>query len=186
MTAPDASPAKGGETSDRRALVLCALCCAAAAGFVLFAASRGWVTTTVQRPAPMPAVQLVRTGAALAPWLPALALVALAGAGALFATRGLPRTVVGLVLLLCGSALAVGAVIAAADGATVLWPVGCALAGVVVATAGAQTVRCGRSWPSLGTRYERHPGTGRVAVTDAQVWDALDRGVDPTSVDPTR
>jgi uncharacterized membrane protein (TIGR02234 family) len=55
---------------------------------------------------------------------------------------------------------------------------------------GGLAVRRGRGWPSMGSRYER-PGVPRTPAedrpqyigpsrSDVAMWDALDRGEDPT------
>ena len=80
--------------------------------------------------------------------------------------------------------------IAASRGRTRI-PVGAALAvaglcareehlagGVLLAAAGIQVMVLGARWPALGARYEAPGGPRR---TDADVWDALDRGEDPTA-----
>jgi hypothetical protein len=59
---------------------------------------------------------------------------------------------------------------------TVVWPLLSALCGLVVAGAGAVTARSARSWPAMGTRYDRVP-----VRTDP--WAAMDRGEDPTEDD---
>jgi hypothetical protein len=60
---------------------LAVVACVAGAALALFAAGRGWTEVTQARPEPLPPLHEVRTGSALLPWLPAAALVALAGAG---------------------------------------------------------------------------------------------------------
>ena len=170
----------------RRGLVTAALTCAAAAALVLFGASRVWGEVVTDRVAPLPSTRTTRTGSDVSPWLPALAAVALAGAGALFATRGALRLAVGGLLVLCGAGIAVAALLPLSDGARPAWPVVCAVAAVAVAVAGGLTVRFGRSWPFLGTRYERatppvpKSATRSEPATQAELWDALDRGEDPT------
>lgn len=167
----------------RRGLTVAVLVCAAGAGLALLAASRGWGEVTQPRPAPLPPLVETRTGPR---WLSALALVALAGSGALPATRGLARQAVGVLLVTCGAGLMIGAVVGVSRaGADPGWPVLCALAGVVVAAVGGLTVRRGRSWPTMGTRYERSPERAAArssgsAPTEASLWDAIDRGEDPT------
>jgi uncharacterized membrane protein (TIGR02234 family) len=53
--------------------------------------------------------------------------------------------------------------------------------GLLVAGGGALTVVRGRGWAGLGASYEA-PGAARPEpVTDKGVWDALDRGDDPTA-----
>jgi uncharacterized membrane protein (TIGR02234 family) len=81
--------------------------CAVAAGVALFAASRTWVVETVVRAAPLPPVPTPHSGGSLVPALPALALVALAGAGGLLATRAWGRRLVAACVLVAGLGLAV-------------------------------------------------------------------------------
>lgn len=151
--------------------------CVIGAGLALFAVSRTWLEVVSVRPAPLPPVHELKTGSALYPWLPALGLVALAGAGALLATRGLVRAAVGVLLLLCGFGLIAGAAGHLPGG----WPVTTALGGLLVAGAGGLALARGRRWPALGARYDRPAGaTARAPKSGAELWDALDRGDDPT------
>lgn len=176
----------------RRRLAYAVLLCLAGAGLVLFASTRTWVVELVARPAPLPDVRDVRTGGALLPWVPALAVVGLAGAGAVLATRGLLRRLVGGLLLLVGVALAAGAADSLAGGPTGeisrQWPALCLVGGLLVAVGGAWTAVAGHRWPAMGARYERRD---RPVVTGAdrrdsarspttEAWDAFDRGEDPT------
>lgn len=159
--------------------------CAVGAGLALFAATRIWLVEVVSRPAPLPVLRQTRTGGELLPWLPPLALVGLAGTGAVLATRGVTRRLVGLLLLLIGLALAAGGGYGTTllDGEShLLWPASCALGGLVAAGGGALTALGSRDWPSLGARYERRrPRPVRDdRMEAAAVWDALDRGEDPT------
>ncbi|HEX6970098.1 MAG TPA: Trp biosynthesis-associated membrane protein [Micromonosporaceae bacterium] len=154
------------------------------AGLTLFAATREWVVEVTARPAPLPEVRTGRTGAELMPWLVPLALVALAGAGAVLATRGVVRRGVGGVILAVGASAAAAGVWGATlpqAGASRLWPVLCGLGGLLTAGGGWLVAVRGRDWPSMGDRYER-PVAGVAAGerTTAVVWDALDRGEDPT------
>jgi hypothetical protein len=166
-----------------RGRTLAVVVCAAGAGLALLAAGRTWTHVTVVRPAPLPPLHEAKTGVALLPWLSALALVALAGAGALLATRGLVRAAVGVLLVLSGLGLAAGAITRLVAGAAPGWPLATALGGLLVAGSGVLTVANGRDWPAMGARYERAarpsdaPGAAR---SEAQIWDALDRGEDPT------
>jgi len=150
--------------------------CVVGAGLALFAASRTWATVTTLRPAPLPPLHEVKTGAALLPWLTALGLVALAGAGALLATRGPVRAAVGVLLVLCGLGLVAGAAAHFPAG----WPFVTALGGLVVAVAGVVALARGRGWPGMGARYDRPARARGAAETATQMWDALDRGDDPT------
>jgi hypothetical protein len=162
--------------SSRRAFVLVVVAGALASAVVLFGASRTWSHVVTQRPAPFPPLVTKRTGASLEPWLPALAIVGLAGAGALVAVRGRLRAILGVLLILIGVVTAVLAL------RNTMWAAVCVLGGLVIALAGMATVKWQRSWPVMGARYERPAARPeRKPVTQAELWDALDRGEDPTS-----
>ena len=57
----------------------------------------------------------------------------------------------------------------------------CLVGGVAVALSGALTVARGRRWAGLGSSYEAPGAAAPEPVTDKGVWDALDRGDDPTA-----
>ncbi|GGQ51602.1 hypothetical protein GCM10010166_20600 [Couchioplanes caeruleus subsp. azureus] len=186
-------------TGSGRRLGVTVLCCAAGAGLALYGITRTWAVEVTTRPG-LSDLTTARTGADLAPWVVGLALAALAGAGALLATRGVARRGLGALLALAGAAVAAGAVLgrsgaeagAAGAGAT-LGPVVCVLGGLLVVAGGWRALRHGHEWPSMGARYERRPpapaappageagraGADRPVDTRA-AWDALDRGDDPT------
>lgn len=194
---PDLSTASG-ETADRpaglgarRAMTYAVLLCLAGAGLALFATTRTWAVEVVTRPAPLPAQREVYTGARLLPWLPALALVGLAGAGAVIATRGRLRRVLGGLVTLLGVLIAAGGGYGAAGPVTGEvhrgWPLLCLLGGVLAVGGGAWTAMAGQTWPAMGARYERPtvapsgpPPAGTRPDGTRDVWDALDRGEDPT------
>jgi hypothetical protein len=160
---------------ERRGFVVVVVACAVASAVVLFGASRSWSQVVTQRPAPFPPLVTKRTGASLEPWLPALAIVGLAGAGALVALRGRLRAILGVLLILVGVATVVFAL------RNTLWATVCVAGGLVIAFAGTATVKFQRNWPAMGARYERPPAKPeRKPVTQAELWDALDRGEDPT------
>ncbi|WP_244945180.1 Trp biosynthesis-associated membrane protein [Couchioplanes caeruleus] len=170
------------------------LCCAAGAGLALYGITRAWAVEVTTRPG-LPDLTTARTGADLAPWVVGLALVALAGGGALLATRGTARRGLGALLALTGAAVVAGAVggrtgadAGAAGAGGTLWPVVCVLGGLLVVAGGWRALRHGHEWPSMGARYERRPATATPppANEDERVdtrtaWDALDRGDDPTA-----
>ena len=178
-----------------RRLAYAVLLCAAGAGLAVYGVTRTWSEIVTARPG-LSSLRDARTGADLEPWVIGLALVALAGAGALLATRGLLRRSLGGLLALVGAGVAAGAVAgragldvgAAGSGATV-WPVACVLGGLLIVLGGLWAARSGHEWPAMGARYERR-GAAEAPVTDADVdqrvdtraaWDALDRGDDPTA-----
>jgi len=188
-----------------RGLGAAVLACVAGAGLTIFAATRTWTVTVTPRPG-LPALRETTTGAAAQPWTVALALVALAGAGALLATRGVVRRALGGLLVLVGIAAAASAVTTGLP--AYLWPAACVAGAAMVVWCGLSAARRGHTWPAMGSRYERGkaptPAAGageghapRAAagssrpVTDGShpdprtdpraAWDALDRGDDPTT-----
>jgi uncharacterized membrane protein (TIGR02234 family) len=148
------------------------------------------------------------SGRALEPLVPALGVVGLAGLVALLATRGRARQAVGGLLAAGGVLLAVRALarvgspaqatalglLADAGKATGLppgapiaattvpaWPILTALAGLAMLAAGAIVVLRSRRWPGMSARYDAPvPAAARAAAPES-VWDALDRGDDPTA-----
>ncbi|MFY1616719.1 Trp biosynthesis-associated membrane protein [Micromonospora sp. WMMD736] len=182
----------------RRELTYAMLLCLAGAGLALWMATRGWSVELTVRPAPLPPVREARSGAALLPWLPALAVVALAGGGAVLATRGRVRQLLGVLLAALGLAVSAGAgygLVADLDGVVSRqWPALCLVGGLLVAVGGGWTALRGGGWPAMGARYERPTRTvteSRPSTPAApgplagrrttEAWDALDRGEDPTA-----
>ncbi len=165
--------------ADGGALLRAVAACLAGAGLALFAATRVWAVTETARGGGLSPLRAERTGADLLGWLPAVALVALAGAGALLALRGTPRRVAGALVVAAGLTVAAGGVrgLALADAAW--WPLLTALGGVVAAAGGALAAARGHRWAAMGARYERRPAQARLDPT-RDAWDALDRGDDPT------
>jgi uncharacterized membrane protein (TIGR02234 family) len=179
--------------SPARRLGVSVLLCVAGAGLALYGITRTWAVQVTARPG-LSDLRTERTGTDVAPWVIGLALVALAGGGALLATRGTVRRVLGALLALAGAGVAAGAVagraglaVGSAGAGGTLWPVVCAVGGLLVLTGGVTAVRHGHEWPGMGARYERRPQqTPAVPADDQRVdtraaWDALDRGDDPTA-----
>ncbi len=175
---------------NRRPYLLTLVACLAGAGLAAYAATRVWSVTVVTRPG-LSDLRTERTGADIEPWLIGLALVALAGTGALLATHGRVRRGLGVLLALTGAGVAVGAVAgrvglnvgAAGSGGTV-WPIACALGGAIIVAGGLTAARLGHRWPAMSARYERRPPPPASPETPADhraAWDALDRGDDPTA-----
>ena len=104
---------------------------------------------------------------------PALAAAGLAGALLMLALRVRGRQVVGGALALLGLGM-VAAGVVAATGQPAPWPVGYAVAGVLVAAGGTVTLLASRRWPSRAERFE-----ARDEPVD--VWRAQDAGLDPTA-----
>jgi len=166
----------------RRELTVTVLACAVGAAVVLLAAGRTWRERAAGPALAGPSRQIAETGRDLVPWLPALALAALAGAGALLATRGAARVAVAVLVVLAGAGMAAGAGYGLTfDGVRPGWPLLCAIAAIPVLSAGAYAAVRQGNWPGMGTRYERMGGTtGPETATGTGMWDALDRGEDPT------
>jgi Tryptophan-associated transmembrane protein (Trp_oprn_chp) len=160
----------------RRELAVAVLLCAAGAAAVLIATRQTWAVELTQRPAPLPELREEQTGGGLRPWLPALGWAALAGAGALLAVRRVVRRVLGGLLVLAGAAMVPGALTISGG-----WPLLAAAGGLAVAAAGALTIARGARWPSMGARYDRPARTRHDSTDPAQLWQALDRGEDPTA-----
>jgi hypothetical protein len=177
-------------TNPRRELTGAVVACALGAAIALLAAARTWrVEAATRSPVPLPAHDV--TGTNVLPWLPAVALVGLAGAGALLAVRGRTRSALGGLLAVVGLLLVAAAAYGTttARGGRVVFPVLLGLGGLLIAYAGWRALRRGASWPALGSRYER-PAPEPVdqversgpSRSDVAMWDALDRGEDPTSL----
>jgi hypothetical protein len=158
----------------RRALSVAVGLCVLGSALAWFAATRTWNEILTHRVAPLPPATQTQTGGEVLPGLPALAVVGLAGAGAVLATRGLVRRLVGVLLMLAGLGLAGGGLVGLGEADTA-WPVLCAAAGLLVMAGGLYTVARGQYWPHMGTRYERSAPAART-----EPWEALDRGEDPT------
>jgi uncharacterized membrane protein (TIGR02234 family) len=148
----------------RTAYLRTLLACLAGAGLAVWAATRTWSLTIQPRPG-MSDLRTARTGADLEPWLIGLALVALAGTGALLATHGWARRLLGGLLTLVGAGVVAGAIagrvglaVGAAGAGGTLWPIGCALGGAIIVGGGLTAARWGHRWPGMSARYER----GRV------------------------
>ncbi|MGX6604920.1 Trp biosynthesis-associated membrane protein [Micromonosporaceae bacterium Da 78-11] len=139
------------------------MACLAGAGLAIYAVTRTWSLQIVARDG-LSDLRTVRTGADLEPWVIGLALVALAGTGALLATRGRARRGLGALLMLTGLGVTVGAILGragldvgrAGSGAT-FWPIACALGGAIIILGGLTAARRGHLWPIMSARYERKP-----------------------------
>ena len=162
---------------------------------VLVAAGRAWVTNV--RGAGT-GVVAAPTGGDLSPVLTPLALAGLAGVVAVLATKGIGRRVIGVLLALCGVGAGFGAWQAAGGSgvlswlrernvmrvtgaiewdAVAFWPVVCGLGAAMMVAGGVVAVVRGGGWARMSARYTREPPP---ATDDRSMWDALDRGDDPT------
>ena len=189
--------------SSRRGLTTAVLLCLLGAFVVLVAAGRPWVSVEVPAGPLADARTDVHTGTELVPGLSALGLLGLAGVVALAATRRIGRVLVGVVLVATGGGV-VASVLSAygtalaeelpdqpTDAAATLsvWSVLTLLGGVLLVAAGVLTVARGRTWAELGQRYEAPAGAAPQTPTEQpteqpterSLWEALDRGEDPTT-----
>ena len=187
----------------RRGLPTAVLLCLVGAFVVLVAAGRSWVSVEMPAGPLADARTDVHTGTDLVPGLSALGLLGLAGVVALAATHRTGRTLVGLVLLGAGAGVVVAVVSAVrtagleelpemtGEGTVDLtpWSSVTAVGGLLLLAAGLLTVVSGRSWPALGQRYEAPTSPASPAaperrteqLTEKGLWEALDRGEDPTA-----
>lgn len=154
---------------------------AATAGLVLLAASRPRATVAGQSASV--------SGALDTPGAAALALVALAGAGALLLVRGWARTVIAtLLVLVAAGVVATMATIPSDYGwfsytgppavTRSAWAWVGMGAGVLLGLAAAVAALRARRWPEPRRRYGSPAPSGPRGGGDP--WDALDRGEDPT------
>jgi uncharacterized membrane protein (TIGR02234 family) len=195
--APD-RPTGGSGPAARRELWGSLLVTALGCVLVLVAAGRAWVSVRGAGTGGM----VVPTGGDLSPVLTPLALAGLAGVVAVPATKGIGRRMVGALLAVCGAGAGLGAWRAAGGGgvltwlrernvlhvtgaiqwdAVAAWPVVCGLGAALMMAGGVATVVRGGAWAGMSDRYDRGTPQPRPQITDDRaMWDALDRGDDPT------
>jgi uncharacterized membrane protein (TIGR02234 family) len=171
-------------THERREIVVATVLTVVGAVLVLVAAGRTWATATVSvLGVAAPPAHL--SGRSLEPLAAALGLVALAGAVAILATRGVGRLVVGVVVALAGagalaSALSVSASAVRTSGALhdkvptatlraaivtvdlTGWRHVCALGGLCLVAAGLLVAVRGRQWGTMGRKYDAPVTSGPV------------------------
>ncbi|MFF8968020.1 TIGR02234 family membrane protein [Streptomyces sp. NPDC014995] len=201
-----ADPARSG----RRSLALALLCGALGAAVALLSTRQRWSegTATVAGGA----FPLTAKGSDVTGVPAALAIVGLAALVAVFAVRRAGRLAVSALLALSGAGIIAAALFGASDSsaldekaaqasgdtsATVAslthtaWPYAAAVGGALILLAGLLALRYGRLWPGMSGRYERG-GTPQPRRRPRPVdpdrpedmWKALDRGEDPTGMDP--
>jgi uncharacterized membrane protein (TIGR02234 family) len=182
------------------------------AGLCLLTAGQVWVRASAQDPV-LGVVRVAVPGRTAAPLVPAVALVALAGAVALLLGRAIGRRLVGVILALAGAvaSLAVIAVLrdpasaalapltaatgtagtgrAALGAATASgtgWSVPALVGAALIFAGGGAAVLRARAWGQPSNRYETTAPAppadpARPAADPHAAWDALSRGLDPTS-----
>ncbi|MGZ6793314.1 MAG: Trp biosynthesis-associated membrane protein, partial [Mycobacteriales bacterium] len=149
------------------------------------------------------AVRSAVAGSRLVPGAQALGYVGLAGVLALAATRRLGRVLVGVLVLAAGVGVVVVVARALADGlqqrglrelsgcraagctdvvTSPGWAWLAVAGGLLLVASGALVAVRGRGWAALSSSYQPPAARAEQApVTDKGVWDALDRGEDPTA-----
>jgi hypothetical protein len=175
-------PAEVPTVNGRKELTLAVLGGAVAAGLALYLSGRGWRVHTQPLPAPLPPKTVTHTGSSTAPWLTPASWAALAGCGALLATRRWSRGLVAALIALAGLAVLAGGLIGVVEGGRIYLPLIVVLCGLGLTAVGGVAVLRGNAWPAMGSRYERAP----EPVTEASdrpgdIWASLDRGEDPTA-----
>ncbi|MFF7243783.1 TIGR02234 family membrane protein [Embleya sp. NPDC008237] len=187
----------------RRELTVTVLLALVGAALVLSVAGRTWAEGTA--PVHGSRIAVHASGNAINKATSALALLGLAGGLAVLATRTIGRTAIGALVTLAGIGVTVLAVRGAGDTSAVnseaagkaavegvravdvshtIWPWFAAVGGVLILLAGLLVVLRGRRWPGMSNRYEAPAGKAVAAkrgpATNADLWNALDRGEDPT------
>lgn len=185
--------------STRRELGTAVLLVLAGALLLLVSTAGAWVTGVQSRPVPLPSSSIEVGADEAAGPLRALALVVLAAVPALAATRRNGRTALGVLLVAVAVAAGLVAVrvlidpsvvvdLDVDDVATTSRPVLAIAGALVTAVAGAVVAARGRHWAALSRRYEPPTSGGaappppgaRKTAEAPELWDALDRGEDPT------
>lgn len=192
-----------GRSSVRGGLPAALMLALAGSALLLAAAGRTWARVVPPEGLGRAAVEVA--GSELVPLVSVGGVVGLAAVAALLGTRGVLRQVCGALVLLLGIGVVAGVAAAgpadhvraaAADAPAATstgavrrgdvrrtgWFAAGVTGGAVLACAGGLVVVRGRSWPGLSPRHERRSGgqVSRAGTTD-HMWEALDRGEDPTA-----
>ncbi|MFB7375652.1 TIGR02234 family membrane protein [Streptomyces sp. NPDC056222] len=200
--------AAAASSGGRRSLAVALLLGALGATVVLLSAGQIWAEGTASVGGGT--VPVEADGGTVTGVPTALAIVGLAALVAVFAVRRAGRTLVSGLLALSGAGAALAAFLGASDtdaldaeaaritgdtaasvsGLThTAWPYVAAAGALLILAAGLLALRYGKSWPTMGGRYERSgtpraarkaPAAGVAADRPEDLWKALDRGEDPT------
>jgi uncharacterized membrane protein (TIGR02234 family) len=181
----------------RREPLLAALLCLVGAFLVLVGVGQEWAHVEVAAGPLAPESTVDVAGRDLAAGVQALGLVGLAGVVAIAATRSWGRVVVGVLLALAGLGIVVAAAgvdvvveagrVAQGEVGPTPWRAVTVGGGVLLVGAGVLVAVRGRRWSSLGRRYEppaAEPVAPAPAAPERELWEALDRGEDPTAAAP--
>ena len=201
-----AVPAQAARRTGRRELTVTVLIALLGGVIAWASAGRPWATG-VAGVAPN-TFKVTASGDDLSAGVTALGLTALAGALALFATQRLARRLVGVLLIAAGVGVAVyafgergashasrvladkaaakGYATRSMDAHMASWWALAAFGGVLVVLAGVAAVARGATWPGMSSRYENAASKTAARAADTgtakDLWDALDRGEDPTEL----
>ena len=174
---------------------------------VLFAVSRAWGDVAGASGLTIKQVRDAIPGTKVAGDVRALGLVGMAGVLAIAATRRWGRVLVGLVLAVSGGVILWRVARLLGQGLRLrlasahascprlcilsqeqtevrvhhLWPTLTIVGGALLLLAGALIAVRGRRWAALSSSYDAPSAVPAPPVTDKGVWDALDRGDDPTA-----
>lgn len=189
-------------SAPRREVLVAVALSVLGAGLALLASPQAWVQAQAAAGAGAGRVLLSASGAELTPAVSGLGLVGLAGSVAVIAVSGWARLVTGALLVGAGVGITWSCVALTADltgalasqsrlpaGATLTpgaatasaWPWLALVGGVLLALSGLLVAVRGRRWPGMSRRYEAPGAVAAAAGKDPRaVWEALDRGEDPT------
>ncbi|WP_329408871.1 TIGR02234 family membrane protein [Streptomyces sp. NBC_00704] len=207
---PPPRPESPAARSSRRSLAVALLSGALGSAVTLLATRQRWsegTATVAGGP-----FSLTARGSDVTGVPAALAIVGLAALVAVFAVRRAGRLAVSALLALSGAGIMAAALIGAGDSSALdeqaaratgdtsaavasfshtAWPYAAAVGGALILLAGLLALRHGRRWPAMSGRYERDGSprprrTARPADPERpeEMWKALDRGEDPTGMDP--
>lgn len=184
----------------RRPAVLAVALVGAGSALALLGFSLTWVTVTATTPG-LPTTIRAVSGRDVEPGATALVVLLVAALLAVWATYGVVRRVVGVVIALAGLALAVVAVragLAPYDAARVpestelggvpafvptSWWWLAAAGGLLAAGGGVVVAVTGHRWSAMSERYgaDRAPVPAPTRAGSRDAWQLLDQGVDPTA-----
>lgn len=184
----------------KRELQLAVLLCLLGSAVILFALGRPWFSVETAHRITIQAVRASVAGDKVASGAQALGYVGLAGVVALAATKRWGRVLVGVLVLASGVGVIVSVCRVLADGVqrralatlgpgeftapstTSGWAWLVLVGGVLLIGSGLLVAVRGRRWAALSSAYEAPSSRApEPPATDKGVWDALDRGEDPTS-----
>ena len=166
----------------RRELQLAVLLCLLGSALVLFALGQTWYRAAESQRLTIDAVSTSVRGSQLVSGARALGYVGLSGVVALAATKSWGRVIVGVLVLAAGVGIVIDVARAIQDGPATpsgwAWPT--LAGGVVLGLSGALVAVRGRKWAALSSSYQVPAARAQEPASDKAVWDALDRGEDPT------